>query len=177
MSSSGGNRGGVTLPVSIANGGTGQVTPAAALAALGGVAPAGVVDYNPAGLTSYTFQQGVTFVPTAADAANLAVPVTVGTSGKLLVELNALCQPCGANCLLYWAIMEGAAVLSDQQQMWYGTTAARLAARFLLTGLAPGAHTLRWAAWNSNNAVGANTVGFYAGGVAGGAAMTAWSLN
>lgn len=80
----GGGGGGVQLPVSIANGGTGQTTAAAALAALGGVGPG-----------SHTFKEGskagdYTIASTSwadIDSTNLKVTVTVPV-GTLAVILG-----------------------------------------------------------------------------------------
>lgn len=136
------------------------------------------VNYNPAGLVSYTYNNGTNaFAP--ADAANLVTPeFAAPASGFVVVLLSALCQPClpgDGTQQLDWTLMEGGAAIAgagDAQCYAAPTVGARITAAIKLA-LAAGNHQLQWAARNTNGVLDATKhVGFYAGGPAGPATMT-----
>lgn len=84
---------GVILPVSIANGGTGQTTAAAALAALGGAATGSHTVKRGTGAGNFTFQHASL---TAIDSAHLDITVTVPT-GMLAIALLLMVAASGAS--------------------------------------------------------------------------------
>jgi hypothetical protein len=117
------------------------------------------VVYNPATLSSYS-----TTSTTIADvdATNLAVTFTAPASGSVMVELTGLAGQSGTTDFTRWALRSGTTTVK-RNQVFGGTSGVNRTrtAKFLVTGLTPGAsYTYKWA-WATSNA--ASQTNLYAG--------------
>jgi hypothetical protein len=105
------------------------------------------VGYNPVGLTTYTVGTGST--PSAVDATNLDVTVTVPASGKIIVKLEALTQN-NSGGTMYWSLMTGGVIVTGTEVVVTTDTlpsGSRISSEILISGLTPGASVnYKWGA-------------------------------
>jgi len=112
-----------------------------------------IVSHQPGSTASYASGG----VMTAADTTNLRATFTIPSSGKVLVRLSAWGKIVGASNYARWALMEGAATVTNSNVQVAGAdnVLARHSATMVLTGLTPGASvTWDWAHRASNGAAG-----------------------
>lgn len=122
-----------------------------------------VVSYDPGSFTVKTATSSIVNL----DTTNLIASFIVPASGKVLVRFTALVNPeSGAN--YFWYVRNAADTVLGKAMVVSGSgDYFRIATAFYLTGLTPGALTVRWA---HSQAVGASTTNY--GDIGGGNAAT-----
>lgn len=90
------------------------------------------------------------------DAANAVITFTAPASGNVLVRLSGVINSVSGD--YYWGLREASTDLAGSGLLTVaGVESVNLSVPFLLTGLAPGAHTLKWSHRSTGNS------GTYAG--------------
>lgn len=130
--------------------------------------------YNPGTLANPT-STSTTLVD--IDATNLIVTFTAPASGNVLVVLEGVGGNSGTTDGMSWGLRSGSSTVMPGSIVAGGSGTAVnnvFTKSFKITGLTAGtSYTYKWA-WLSNT--GTNTIRLFAGGVAGGANMTVYTL-
>lgn len=104
------------------------------------------------------------------DPTNLAVTFTAPASGRVLVRLTGCALVSTANDHIYSQLREGTTPVGPQTIHFQGTFLSTHTASLLVSGIAAGSHTYKWA-WRMD----ANTGSMYGGPLHGPQVMEVWA--